>query len=256
MEMVETMPRAITGTLMLLALSGLALAQGVSLTLSPARVELTLLPGEAFSFPVTLKNELPREEPIGVRLTPFRLLEDGSLLETPTGGELCASLAVIPTAFSLPPLAQREVRVEGKAPEGEGTWACLVVFSGAVRPSERGGVRLQVRPELGLALYVTLRGTEKPALKAKVEGEGSHLSLWLENPGNVLQRLRVRAQVFTPSGEEVAALSLEDLAVWPRGSRRVLLEPEAPLPPGEYRVVLLLESPYGRYAAEGRWRVP
>ncbi|WP_243028113.1 hypothetical protein [Thermus albus] len=236
--------------------SGLALAQ-VSLTLSPARMELFLLPGEAFSFSVTLKNGLPKEEALSVRLSPFRLLEDGSLVEVaPTGGPLCASLRVVPTAFTLPPLGEKEVRVEGKAPEGEGTLSCLVVFSGGVRPMERGGVQLQVRPELGLALYVTLRGTEKPLLRAKVGGEGAALPLLLENPGNVLQRLTGRAQVYTPLGQEVATLSFEDLPVWPSGSRRVLLEPPTPLPSGEYRVVLLLESPYGRYAAEGRWRVP
>ncbi|MDM7324215.1 MAG: hypothetical protein P3W93_004335 [Thermus sp.] len=239
----------------LFPLLGLALAQA-SLTLSPARVELFLLPGEAFSFSVTLKNGLPKEEALSVRLTPFRLLEDGSLVEVPTGGPLCASLGVVPTAFTLPPLGEKEVRVEGKAPEGEGTLSCLVVFSGGVRPLERGGVRLQVRPELGLALYVTLRGTEKPLLRARVGGEGAALPLLLENPGNVLQRLTGRAQVYTPLGQEVVTLSFEDLPVWPLGSRRVLLEPPTPLPSGEYRVVLLLESPYGRYAAEGRWRVP
>ncbi|WP_114311829.1 COG1470 family protein [Thermus caldifontis] len=237
-------------------LANLAFAQGVFLTLSPARMELSAWPGEAFSFGVTLKNEGPREEAIAVRLAPFRLGEDGSLEEVPLSGGLCPELRVIPSAFLLPPGGALEVRVEGRAPMGEGTLACLVVFGAGVRPLERGGVRLQVRPEIGLALYVTLRGKEKPALRATVGGEGPALPVVLENPGNVLQRLSGQARVFTPEGQEVALLALEELPVWPGGVRRVLLEPLTPLPPGEYRVILLLEGPYGRYASEGRWRVP
>lgn len=233
-----------------------ALGQGSYLTLSPARVELAALPGEAFSLTATLRNEGSREEALTVRLAPFQVREDGSVEELPLLGGLCPELRVVPSAFTLAPGGSMEVRVEGKAPRGEGTLACLVVFSGGVRVQERGGVRLQVRPEIGLALYVTLRGTEQPALRATVGGKGRSLDLLLENPGNVLQRVSGRAEVFSPGGERVASLPVEELPVWPGGARRLALEPPAPLPPGEYRVVVLLESPYGRYASEGRWSVP
>jgi len=229
-----------------------ALAQ-VSLTLSPARVELSLAPGEAFSFPVILQNGLPREEPLTVRLSPFRVREDGGVEELPAGGELCRALQVRPTAFTVPPSGRTEVLVEGRAPEGQGTLACLVVFSGGLRIQEKGGVRLQIRPEIGLALYVTLRGTERPALRATVGGEGRSLLVLLENPGNVLQRVSGKVEVFSLEGKRVASFSLEELPVWPGGARRLEFEPSEPLPPGEYRVVIILESPYGRYASEGKW---
>lgn len=142
-----------------------ALAQ-VNLTLSPARVELSLAPGEPFSFPVVVQNGLSQEEPLTVRLSPFRVREDGSVEELPLGGDLCQALLVRPTAFTVPPLDRVEVRVEGRAPEGQGTLACLVVFTAQPRPSRQGGLSVSVRPEIGLAVYVTLRGTEKPLLRA------------------------------------------------------------------------------------------
>ncbi|WP_105318557.1 hypothetical protein [Thermus tenuipuniceus] len=238
-----------------------ALAQ-VNLTISPARVELFLAPGEPFAFPVVVQNGLPREEPLTVRLAPFRVREDGSveIREEPSpGGGLCPALQIRPTAFTVPPSGKVEVRVEGWAPganEGQGTLACLVVFTAQPRPGRQGGIQVSLRPEVGLALYVTLRGTEKASLRAGVGGEGEALPVVLENPGNVLQRVNGEALVLNGEGKEVARLRLEEVPVWPGGRRKLLLEPKSPLPPGRYRVVLVLESAYGRYAAEGVWAVP
>ncbi|RTI24155.1 hypothetical protein CSW20_06135, partial [Thermus scotoductus] len=139
---------------------------------------------------------------------------------------------------------------------GEGTLACLVVFSASPRPLERGGVRLAVRPELGLAVYLTLRGTERPALRARVGGVGEALPLLLENPGNVLERVSGEARVFDGEGREVARLPLEEVPVFPGGYRELALRPDPPLPRGRYRVALILGGTYGRYAAEGTWDVP
>jgi hypothetical protein len=51
-----------------------------------------------------------------------------------------------------------------KAPPGaEGTLACLVVFTVQPRPTGLGGLRITASPSLGLAVYLTLRGTERPA---------------------------------------------------------------------------------------------
>jgi hypothetical protein len=232
-----------------------ALAQ-LDLALSPARLELSLPKGGEVVEVVRLTNGLDREEPLSVRLTPFTLTPKGGVVESPERN-LCPHLTVTPTAFTVPPRGTAEVRLALKAPlEGEGTLACLVLFSAEPRPTQVGGVRLTTSPALGLAVYLTLRGTERPALRARVGGEGKALPLLLENPGNVLQRLTGEARVFDGEGKEVARLPLAELPVFPGGYRELALEPEAPLPPGRYRVVLILESAYGRYAAEGVWAVP
>lgn len=237
----------------LLPLFLLALAQ-VDLTLSPARVELTLLPGEPFAVALLLQNGSSREEALSARLTGFRLGEDGSLLEIEDA--FCQGLKVLPSAFTLPPSGQAGIRVEGVAPRGEGTHACLVAFGGSPRPGTLGGVRVSVRPEIGLALYVTLKGTEKPRLRGRVGGEGKELPLLLENPGNVLLRVSGEALVLDPAGREMARIPLPETPLLPGGTRRLLLAPQAPLPPGRYRAVLVVESAYGRYALEGLWVVP
>jgi hypothetical protein len=233
----------------------LALAQ-VDLAISPARAELSLLPGESFALALQVRNGLAREEPLTVRLTPFRLKEDGALEEVPLYGGLCAALRVSPTAFTVPPKGSYEVRLEGKAPVGEGTLACLVVFTAQPRPGGGGGVRVSMRPELGFALYVTLKGTERPRLSGRVEGEGRTLALLLRNEGNALERLTGEVLLFSEAGEVVARLPVPEVPVLPGGSRRVVLEPETPLPPGRYRAVAVLEGRYGRYALEGLWSAP
>ncbi len=251
----EALKRKAWALLPFLALSS---AQ-MSLTLSPARLEFALPPGGVAEERVLLRNGLARGEALQVQLLPFALDPKGSVVEAPPedGRNLCPHLLVVPTALTVPGEGTAEVRVRVEAPaKGEGTLACLVVFSAQPRALEGGGLRLSLRPGMGLAVYLTLRNTERPALRARVGGGGKALPVVLENPGNVLQRVALEARVFDEGGREVARLKGEDLPVFPGGHREVSLEPETPLPPGRYRVVLLLESPYGRYAAEGTWVVP
>jgi hypothetical protein len=249
----ETMKRP------LVALASLLLAQAlaqVNLALSPARLEFVLPPGGEVAEVVRLTNGLDREEPLSIALRPFTLTPKGDVAES-LERNLCPHLTVTPTAFTVPPRGTAEVRLTLKAPPGaEGTLACLVVFTAQPRPTTLGGLRITASPSLGLAVYLTLRGTEKPALRARVGGEGKALPLLLENPGNVLQRLTGEARVFDGEGKEVARFPIAELPVFPGGYRELALEPEEPLPPGRYRVVLILESAYGRYAAEGVWAVP
>uniref|UniRef100_A0A7C2FX63 Uncharacterized protein n=1 Tax=Thermus islandicus TaxID=540988 RepID=A0A7C2FX63_9DEIN len=246
--------KATLPALALLLFGAPALAQA-DLTLSPARLEFALPPGGSAEERVVLRNGLAREEALQARLVPFALDAKGSVVEVEAPG-LCPHLEGVPTALVLPPGGSAEVRVRVQAPKATGTLACLVVFSATPRPLERGGLRLSVRPELGLAVYLTLKGTEAPALRAKVGGAEEALPLLLENPGNVLQRVSGEARVFTLGGKEVARLPVEEVPVFPGGYRELALKPDPALPKGRYRVVLLLESAYGRYAAEGTWDVP
>lgn len=233
----------------------LALAQAqVALTLTPARLELSLPPGGSWTGEVLLQNGLSREEAINLLPTPFTLGEEGEVLP---GGvrDACPGVEATPSALTVPPKGEARVRLRVKAPVGEGTYACMLYLVGTPRPA-RGGLSLGIYPQLGLALYVTLQGTERPALRAQVGGRGQALPLLLENPGNVLLRLEGEAVVFGGDGQEVARLGFSDLPLLPGGRRRLLLEPQSPLPPGRYRAVLLLRSAQGEYAAEGTWDVP
>lgn len=237
----------------ILALLSLAWAQ-VNLTLSPTRAEVLLLPKEPFALTLTLRNSLPREEPLAARAVPFRLNEEGGVQDLPKENPLCASLRVVPTNLTVPPLGSAEVRLEGVAPKGEGTFACLVVFAALPRSVEAKGLLLSVRPEIAFALYVTLKGTERPALAARLSGEGKTLTLLLENPGNVLQRLFGEVVVFAQDGTVAARFPIPEVPLLPGGRRKLFFE--AALPPGRYRAVAVLESPHGRYATEGAWSVP
>lgn len=236
-------------------LLGLGMAQA-DLTLTPARLEWNLPAGSAAEDTVTISNALDREEPLSVRLEAFALDRQGNLVSA-ADRSLCDRLEITPRAFTLAPRGHQAVRIRVQtAPQGEGTLACLVVFSGQPRVGGQGGLRLALRPELGLAVYLTLAGTERPALRASVGGEGKELRLALENPGNVLQRLEGEVRVFDPSGDLRLTFPLEPVPVFPGALREVRLTPPASLPPGRYQAVLLLQSPYGRYAAEGTWSVP
>lgn len=242
--------------LVAVAVGGLGgvLAQTLGLGVAPPRQELFLLSGEAFEFSIVVVNRGSAEETVRVSLASFRVTEGGEVERIAGEHPLCQALEVRPVFMTLPPGGGERVLVQGKAPPGEGTLACLITFTGGERPGGFPGI--QLRPAVSVPLYVTLKGTERPALRAGVSGEGNRLALLLENPGNVLQRLTGEAQVYAPNGELVVHLPLGETVVWPGGRRRIVLQTQTPLPTGRYRVVLLLEGRYGRYAAQGEWRVP
>lgn len=238
-----------------LLLSASTLAQ-FQLAVSPSRVELLLLPGESWSRELTLVNRGTREERLSAFLYPFFLDTAGQL--RPAGAEgLCPHLRVVPTVLTLAPGEEARVRLEGTAPQGQGTLWCAVFFGAQPRPLGLQGVQVAAAPQVGVVVYLTLRGTEAPALRVTaLGGTGPRLAMELENPGNVLQRLSGEVLVLDLMGQERARLPVPELPLLPQGARRLELEAPASLPPGRYRVLLLLESAYGRYAGEGVWDVP
>ena len=107
-----------------------------------------------------------------------------------------------------------------------------MVFTAGPRPTGLGGLRITASPFLGLAVYLTLRGTERTALRARVGGEGKALPLLLENPGNVLQRVTGEARVFDGEGKEVARLPIAELPVFPGDTGRSPWSRKRPFPQG------------------------
>ncbi|KGQ23065.1 hypothetical protein [Thermus filiformis] len=245
-------PILLTLTTLLLALPAPALGQ--TLTLTPVRLELLLPPSGGAQGSALLLVEGKRTA-LEVSLSSFLLGLDGSVREGASHErDLCPHLEVFPQgSLEVPEGGGVEVRVRVRPFSGEGTYWCMVLLQTAPSFREERGLRIGFRAGVGLFVYATFRGTERPGLALEGIGrEGEELKLLLANTGNVLLRVTGTLLFYDKEGKEALRLSLDEegVAVFP-GSKR-LLSFRPGLPSG-YKVVVLLEHAYGRLAGEGTW---
>lgn len=183
---------------------GLAAPPSGGVSVSPSRVELTLVPGEERMVEFTVRGE----GEFALKAVGFQMKGDRVVLT----GEDCPHIRVQESAVRV--AGQRVIAVRIRASEKPGTTACLL----QVYPiAEGNGVVLGV----GIPVYVTRAGTEQIALSIGVLPDGRVV---LENPGNTLLRLRGFVS-YVEGGREVQRLSVEDYALFP-GNTRVLNPPE------------------------------
>ncbi len=183
---------------------GLAAPPLGGVSVSPSRVELTLVPGEERVVEFTVRAE----GEFALKAVGFRMKGDQVVLT----GEDCSHVRPLETAVKV--AGQRVIAVRARAAERPGTTACLL----QVYPiAQGGGVVLGV----GIPVYVTRAGTEQIALSIGVLPDGRVV---LENSGNTLLRLKGFVS-YIEGGREVQRLSVEDYALLP-GNTRVLSPPE------------------------------
>lgn len=235
----------------LLAPFSFGLAQErLSLTLTPVRLELQ----EAGEGTARLENTGAEGVTLEVEAFPFLLRLDGSLHPAPSHErDLCPHLSVFPQGrVSLGKGESLFLRVQVQPFAGRGTYWCGVGLTTLPSPEEEGGLQALLRLRLVLPVYMTFSGTEEPKLEVGALGrKGDELHLLLQNRGNALLRVTGSLLIYDREGKEVGRLPVPEVPLLPGGGRVLSFKPE--LPPGPYRVLLLLEHPYGRLALEGEW---
>jgi len=242
----------LTLTTLLLALPAPVLSQ--TLTLTPVRLELLLPPsGDAQGSALVLAEG--KGAALEVSLSSFLLGLDGSVRQgAPHERDLCPYLEVFPQgSLEVPEGGRAEVRVRVRPFSGEGTYWCMVLLQTAPSFREERGLRIGFRAGVGLPVYATFQGTERPGLALEGIGrEGEELKLLLANTGNVLLRVTGTLLFYDREGKEALRLPLseEGIPILPGGKRLLSFRPG--LPSG-YKVVVLLEHAYGRLAGEGTW---
>jgi len=142
----------------------------------------------------------------------------------------------------MPQNGRLEVQVRVKPFLSDGTYWCALTAHQVLSATTKVGIYLPI--------YATFVGTERPRLVLEALGrEENRLKLLLFNGGNVLLPISGTIRLYDPK-EEKAVLQVPPLALLPGERRAVSIPMDAP--PG-LKLVVLLETPYNRVAAEGVW---
>lgn len=171
--------------------------------------------------------------------------------------DITSWLKIKPEEFKLGAKGVRKVRYKVKVPkEAEGELMSMVFFA-TTAPAGRA---VNIRTRFGVALYVTIKGTEVlegeisdfkvKKVKSKEEKEKLYFTILVENRGNV--HFRPRGKVIIEDGEGEKLDEVEVQYGWPvfpenRQLYRANWEPEEILP-GTYKAIAIFN--YGDIYSE------
>lgn len=220
--------------------------------LSPPRLELSLRPGETVTQTVTLLTEALSEQQIQVSMGDWTLDPLGELVLLPVGSlpvSAAAWLEPETSDFILPARSSRDFRLSVTLPndsELEGTYHAMVFFTVVPPQTEGGGLSVVTTTRIGLTLYLTVTGTEKPGSElVDLFQDSDTISLIVLNLGNTVMRLGGRLELRDESGTARYSLTVPDVPVLRDSEREVTLELPEEVTPGFYTVLALIEDSRG-----------
>jgi len=168
-------------------------------------------------------------------------------------------LDVTPVRFSLAEGESHDVAFSIRVPEGAtgGHWSAIFV-EGSPRTEEREGTTVQAVERFAIKVYETVPGTETRS--GAVTGvdllttDPLSLDVAFENTGNVQLRPTGTIEIISRTGQVVRELGIEGFPVLPSAVRLLTVTDteDAPLPPGVYRALVVID--YGGEALTGGTR--
>ncbi|HKI59264.1 MAG TPA: hypothetical protein VKA00_08620 [Trueperaceae bacterium] len=239
------------------ALAFLALISGVyasEIGVSPSRVDLQATPGSTVTESIDLISNSTTTEHVTVHVSDWTLSPTGKLQFLSNGSAEYSSRSWLQPeamALDLPPNSTVPFRFSLEVPSDsalDGTYHAMLVFDiGAAAPALNGKVQMSVTTAIGVAVYVSISGTERP--KAQLSdmylGDNGALAVVLSNEGNTLVRITGAIEFRDRDGKTLATQSVDDIPVL-RGSQR---EVDVPVPKsltsGYYVALALLHDRQG-----------
>lgn len=237
----------------LVVLAGLGAASAADLGVSPPRLEVVVQPGQTVTVPVVVLTEAAVEQQIQIDIGDWEIGPEGSVVLLPPGS-LAASaspwLEPEATAFVLEPRSQREFRLAVTVPadgSADGTHQTMVFFTVVPPPSDNPGVGVVTTTRIGVAVYVTVAGTERPAAELLdfYQRDEASVSLVVANDGNTVLRLGGGVELRDESGSVATVLAVPDVPVLRESERELTLPLPAELPSGFYVALALVEDSRG-----------
>lgn len=242
-----------------------AVSSAMKMNIDPARVELSVKPGEEKTGVVTVLN-YDEASPIHVKVYVQDLvyLPDGSNDFLPLGTTPWSFgdyIKVGPTEFDIPPGKQEQVRYVVSLPkDAKGGRYGVIFFETATPPSDVKQVGATVNVRLGTILLVTVEGTDIIKAKltamtvdAKDKKKPIEVSWTVYNDSNILIRPFGTVKIIDDKKVEVATLDVnkEKAGILPQTNRKfsIQYQDRDKLPKGNYFVQLVLD--YGGEALLG-----
>jgi P pilus assembly chaperone PapD len=235
-----------------LLLSSSGLAQAVSISVAPVRIEHNVPAGENVTEAISIANDDTLPVHIRVKIEDWTLTQDGAVSFAPGGTHPLSAaswIKVNPREFDLGSGQSQDVRYSLTVPKdaAPGGYRAAIVFATVPRPKpgEREK-RVMLEGRIATILYETL-GRPVPSgeitnvsFKVSPEGEPEFL-IAFQNTGKVHVRLHGGIQVRDKEGKEFGKAPLPDVPVLPQSARDIKVAFEGKLPPGEYVAEVLMD---------------
>jgi len=203
-------------------------AHASEIGVSPSRLDLQATPGSTATESIDLISNSDKAEHVTVHVVDWTLSPSGKLQFLGNGSVEYSSRAWLQpeaTALDLPPHATVPFRFSLNVPSSQklnGTYHAMVIFDvGAGTPVSKGNVQMSVTTAIGVAVYVSIAGTQLP--KARLSdmylGDSGALAMIVSNEGNTILRISGVVEFRDRAGKTVATRNLDDIPVL-RGSQR------------------------------------
>jgi hypothetical protein len=225
-------------------------ADGISIAITPVRLELNATPGAGLSQKVKVFTQGTAANIIS-ELSDMSLSPVGQPVYFPASSlerSAASWVSVSPGGFQLPEKGSLDVTVNVKVPNNpklDGTYWTVVFFRSAPNGANQGQVNLNFAGRVGLVVYIkvgngVLKGV---ASNLKFDAARQMFSFLFDNKGNTLLRPGGSLTVLDSQGSKVAQIPVAAFPVLPNGYREVKLElPDSvKLASGSYVAVLTLD---------------
>ncbi len=250
--------RVLVGSLLVLGIWCSCAEATISISEGLTR-DFHLRPGEQQEGIIEVRSS--SDEPVRVRLyqTDYRFFADGSnhYDEPGTGDRSNAGwIAFSPRETVIEPRGTVEIYYRIEVPEDPGLtgsyWSMMMVepvpeTGEPALPKDRPALGVKMVTRHGIQISVTIPETGEKKVEPRgelvQEEEGTVLELEIANPGDILVRPSVWAEVFDDEGKMAGRLTSEPQRIFPGCS--VLHRFALDFPPGRYQALVVMENEDG-----------
>jgi P pilus assembly chaperone PapD len=229
----------------------LLFSAGLSVTVSPIRVEHLVNQGEDGTDTISVTNDGTASTRLQVSIEDWTMTKDGNPVFTKEGNNpysCSAWIQINPTDFRIEPGQTTEVRYTVTVPEGieDCGYRAAIIFETVpeVTVGEKSkGVSLRGR--IATILYEMVGKPELKchanSLKANIKKDGADFILALQNTGRAHIRTKGSITIKDSNGENVFNLEVPDVPVLPESERNITVNYDKVIPKGKYTATAIVD---------------
>lgn len=235
----------------LVALPSLLYSSGVSISVSPIRVEHLVKPAEKGTDMISVTNDGTDATRLKVTIEDWKLTREGNptFMKMGSNPYSCADwIRINPVDFRIGPSQTREVRYTVTVPPEvqEGGYRAAIIFETVpdVTPGEKAK-RVLLKGRIVTIVYEVVG---KPSvqghatgLKAQPRKEGVDFMLTLQNTGKVHYRTKGTITVKDASDQKAFEVELPDAPVLPDSDREIRVSYDKSIPKGKYSALAVVD---------------